>query len=177
MCSSDLLAHAVNVGGALPLEVCASVQAVLPQTRIHNLYGCTECACTQWTYEGAAGDAGNAPAGVPQAEVQVCVVDGDFQPLAAGRVGEVCIGSRFNSLGYLGDRALTSDRFVSIGDHLHHSHRFYRTGDLGCFVEEACGSGDARLVLRITGRADRQLNISGVRVARSEEHTSELQSP
>eukprot|EP00928_Gymnodinium_smaydae_P040941 TRINITY_DN27722_c0_g5_i1.p1 TRINITY_DN27722_c0_g5~~TRINITY_DN27722_c0_g5_i1.p1 ORF type:complete len:1175 (+),score=127.73 TRINITY_DN27722_c0_g5_i1:86-3610(+) len=161
------LKHVVNVGGALPLETCALMQNALPTSSVHNLYGCTESSCTEWTYKQSthlAPTSGNAPAGWPQPRVDVFVVDEKMEQLSIGQEGEVCFGSEFNSLGYFGDASLTDMKFRQHPTKL--ELRMYRTGDLGAFVPDpTCPD---RLVLQITGRIDRQLNIAGVRVAPEE---------
>lgn len=150
----------VNVGAGMPIETCMSTNAVLPQTKIHNLYGCTESVTTTWTYVKGSDD-GNAPAGCPSPECTVHVLGPDQKPVPRGEIGEIYLGSTYNSHGYLGDKELTSTKFLGSG-----SDRRYRTGDLGSLVPDRFGKGG--LVLEVTGRADRQLNISGVRVAPEE---------
>jgi acyl-coenzyme A synthetase/AMP-(fatty) acid ligase len=174
------LKHIVNVGGALPLSCCSFVHSVLPQTFLHNVYGCTESTCTEWTYRpddqhwsDGTTETNAAPAGHPQPESQVYILNKDFQPVAFGEIGEVFMGGAFTSRGYLGDATLTEARFIK-RDNL----TLYRTGDLGKFSAIALtaggksfGSEGGGIVLEITGRADRQLNISGVRVAPEEIET------
>jgi non-ribosomal peptide synthetase component F len=158
------LKHIVNIGAAIPLDCCHLVNGVLPHASVHNIYGCTESSCTEWTYrpnDYLWKRAGNAPAGRPQPESQIRLLDQDKQPVGVGEIGEVYLGGSFLPLGYLGDPSLTESRFIH-RDGL----RLYQTGDLGKFVADAkapCG-----FVLEITGRADRQLNINGVRVAPEE---------
>jgi acyl-coenzyme A synthetase/AMP-(fatty) acid ligase len=163
--TSKTLRHISNVGGQLPLDCCAILQGALPQTKIHNSYGVTESAATEWTYHpcGQEWRSPNAPAGVPQPEVEVHILGADMRPVALGDSGEVFFASAFNSLGYLGDRELTCARFLEI-DGVRGT--MYRTGDIGRLTSDP--SGHNRPLLELTGRADRQFNILGVRVAPEE---------
>eukprot|EP00929_Paragymnodinium_shiwhaense_P080257 TRINITY_DN41840_c0_g1_i1.p1 TRINITY_DN41840_c0_g1~~TRINITY_DN41840_c0_g1_i1.p1 ORF type:complete len:1149 (+),score=167.55 TRINITY_DN41840_c0_g1_i1:82-3528(+) len=160
------LKNMVNVGGGMPLDVAAQFQSMLPATAIQNIYGCTESCCTEWTYPSMTPRSGNAQAGRPQPLSMVYILDEHMKPKPAGQVGEVYIGSAYNALGYLGDETLTNARFIR--SPWHEGHSLYKTGDIGAFVP--C-YGDGGLVLDITGRADRQLNINGVRVAPEEVET------
>eukprot|EP00929_Paragymnodinium_shiwhaense_P015979 TRINITY_DN12407_c0_g1_i1.p1 TRINITY_DN12407_c0_g1~~TRINITY_DN12407_c0_g1_i1.p1 ORF type:complete len:1179 (+),score=281.16 TRINITY_DN12407_c0_g1_i1:118-3654(+) len=166
--AASALKHIVNVGGALPLEVAAQTQAVLPRTRIHNVYGCTESCCTEWTYSPLSMRNGNAPAGRPQPEVDVYVVNSNMERLPAGEEGEIYFGSAFNAMGYLGDKSLSEGKFLP--SPWREGHRLYKTGDLGRLVPE--DGSNRELVLEVRGRVDRQLNISGVRVAPEEIETA-----
>ncbi|MDQ4215698.1 AMP-binding protein [Microbacterium sp. ASV81] len=83
-----------------------------------------------------------------------CVYDG--VPLAGVRAstdeaGELRIGGPTLADGYLGDEALTADRFVADD-----GGRWYRTGDLGEVVDG---------VVRVTGRADNVIVSGGVNVS------------
>jgi acyl-coenzyme A synthetase/AMP-(fatty) acid ligase len=161
------LKHIVNTGSAIPLDCCALVNSVLPQTFIHNSYGCTESPMTEWTYRPDApscNSAQNAPAGYPQPESQVHLLNNDMEFVGIGEVGEIFLGGSFCPRGYLSDPSLTESRFIQRGN-----LRLYRTGDLGRFTPDAKALGG--LCLEITGRGDRQLNINGVRVAPEEIET------
>jgi len=167
--SPSSLQHVVNCGSALPLGVCNDVlQKVGPQLKIYNLYGCTESPCTQWTFEpsmcGCAAPSELAPAGRPQPEVEVHILDSELEPALEG---EVCFGGAFLAHGYLHDPELTARRFV-VNPFTH--GRLYRTGDLGRWVQDpqASKTGDDLAVLQLAGRLDRQLNIRGIRVAPEE---------
>merc|ERR1719502_724427 len=116
---------------------------------IHNMYGCTETPCIQWTYGGEISNQKLAPAGRPQPGVEVQILD-----------DEIYIGGCYLAHGYFGDPDLTKSRFIQNpnGEGL-----LYRTGDLGHWVQGSNG-----VDLMVEGRADRQLNINGIRVAPEE---------
>ncbi|CAE8603548.1 unnamed protein product, partial [Polarella glacialis] len=160
------LQHVVNCGAALPLEVCEAAQEALGAgVQIHNMYGCTETPCTAWTFHVGASRSMDllAPAGRPMTAVEVHVLDDTLNSAGMGQLGEVCFGGRFLSRGYLGDPELTAQKFVQgpAGCGL-----IYRSGDLGCWIEDRTGSGE--WLLQVQGRVDRQLNLRGIRVAPEE---------
>jgi len=82
-----------------------------------------------------------------------CVYDG--RPISGARVrvvdGEVQLGGTMLADGYLGDEALTAERFVLDG-----GERWYRTADAGAFDGET---------LRVLGRRDDVIVSGGVKVA------------
>jgi amino acid adenylation domain-containing protein/thioester reductase-like protein len=131
----------IVIGGEpCPVEV---VRRVAARVRLVNVYGPTEatvCAsltvCTpEWCRPAI---------GVPLPGVRYRVVG-----------GELYIAGDGVALGYLGDAALTAERFVE-----EHGARWYRTGDRVV----AHVDGD----LEFVGRVDRQLKIGGVRIEPAE---------
>jgi len=173
--TSNFLRHVVNVGAPLPLDVCDQVQARLQTLQIHNLYGCTESTCTQWTYTPGTlyrMIMKNAPAGMPQQGAEVYVVDHEMQLVDVGQQGEVCLGGAFLSHGYLNDADQTQACFVECPKG---GAKMYRTGDIGRWVSDPGQSGS--LVLEVIGRVDRQLNLRGVRIAPEEIEAIVMQAP
>eukprot|EP00930_Biecheleria_cincta_P046374 TRINITY_DN31986_c0_g1_i1.p1 TRINITY_DN31986_c0_g1~~TRINITY_DN31986_c0_g1_i1.p1 ORF type:complete len:1485 (-),score=283.50 TRINITY_DN31986_c0_g1_i1:151-4404(-) len=158
------LRHAVNVGAALPLDVCTAVQAAFGSSvSLHNMYGCTESPCLTWTFTSAPAGPWKkvAPAGIPQPGAEVQVMDDKCNLVSLGTLGEIFIGGPFLSKGYLGDKSHTDERFIV---NPHGTGRLYRTGDAGRWVQDAEGG----FVLQVEGRTDRQFNMKGVRVSPEE---------
>ncbi|MET5115805.1 hypothetical protein AAHH79_36700, partial [Burkholderia pseudomallei] len=77
-------------------------------------------------------------------------------PVAPGEVGEICLSGEGVALGYRNDATLTAEKFPTIGHGLLAGERVSRTGDLGSI------DGDGQL--RDLGRADRQVQVRGVRI-------------
>ena len=134
-------------------EVAASIG---PGPQLVNSYGTTETAidATWWRGEGPPlpGTA-PVPVGQPLPGLAARVVDGNLAALPAGETGQLAIGGPGVGAGYLGDPDLTAARFVP--DPLWPGGRLYLTGDLA-------HSGSHGLT--VTGRADEQVKIGGVRV-------------
>ncbi|TXS49730.1 non-ribosomal peptide synthetase [Streptomyces sp. OR43] len=138
-----------------------------PATRLTNMYGITEIT-VHATYGPLRRGTGPAPSPVPAppdtaAEVplgaplggtDLRLLDEDGCAVAPGEAGEICIGGRGVVRGYLGQPALTAERFVPHPDRA--GERMYRSGDLA--RQRPDGS------LEYLGRADSQVKIRGHRI-------------
>ncbi|WP_175408428.1 non-ribosomal peptide synthetase [Streptomyces sp. TRM64462] len=96
------------------------------------------------------------PVGRPLDGVAVRILGKDLEPVPAGETGEICLSGAGLARGYLGDPALTAERFVPDPLAGTPGARLYRTGDLGRWDEEG--------VLHVLGRADELVKIRGQRV-------------
>ena len=137
-----------------PLELAERFGGLLPGCAIHNLYGPTEAAVEVTAWRHVPG-ADRLPIGTPIWNTQVYVLNESLQPVPPGVPGELYLAGAALARGYLGDPALTANRFVACplgapGD------RMYRTGDLVRWDE------DGRLVY--VGRTDFQVKIRGRRI-------------
>ncbi|MEV6596759.1 amino acid adenylation domain-containing protein [Actinoplanes sp. NPDC051346] len=95
------------------------------------------------------------PLGAPIPNTTMYVLTDDLQPVPTGVEGEIVIGGAGVAWGYLGDPALTADRFRPdpFGAP---SARLYRTGDRGRWLPDGA--------LEFLGRADHQVKVRGYRV-------------
>ncbi|WP_432102048.1 amino acid adenylation domain-containing protein [Streptomyces sp. bgisy091] len=136
-----------------------------PGTALINGYGPVESTVFTTTHRITAADcdsSGGIPLGRPVPGTQAHVLEpGGDRPCAVGETGELCVAGTGLALGYLGDEALTEERFVRVplgpGDG---ATRVYRTGDLVEWGPDG--------LLRYRGRADRQVKIRGHRVEPAE---------
>ncbi|MFE7117993.1 amino acid adenylation domain-containing protein [Streptomyces sp. NPDC057654] len=162
------------------LDRCASLRRVLcsgqelPRTthdralarlpvRLYNAYGPTEASVEVTEWECAAPPAGaelaedvRVPIGRPVAGAETYVLDRELRPVPVGVPGELYLGGAVLARGYLGQPALTADRFVPHPYAPTPGARLYRTGDLVRW--RADGSLD------FLGRNDHQVKVRGVRV-------------
>jgi amino acid adenylation domain-containing protein len=135
-----------------------------------NFYGTTETPQGAGFFEvGALDGVTRIPVGrgISDVDLVVRADDGSLAPI--GELGELCVRTRYLSLGYVGDEgegrrkyevnALTGDP----GD------RLYKTGDLALFLPD--GSVELR------GRADDQVKIRGFRVELGEVTSALLKLP
>ncbi|MFL6137215.1 MAG: amino acid adenylation domain-containing protein [Frankiaceae bacterium] len=99
------------------------------------------------------------PVGRPLPGKGVLVLDERLRPLPVGAVGEVYMTGAGLAHGYLGQPALTAQRFVA-NPYGPPGTRLYRTGDLARW-----GSDGA---LTLTGRTDEQVKIRGFRIEPAE---------
>ncbi|MBC3502493.1 non-ribosomal peptide synthase/polyketide synthase [Pseudomonas sp. SWRI59] len=121
-----------------------------------NGYGPTEATTFSTTYAIRAVDAGSIPIGKPIGNGRCYVLDARQQPLPVGAVGELYIGGDGVALGYLGQPALTAERFLDDPFSREPGARMYRSGDLACWQADG--------TLRYLGRADQQIKLRGFRV-------------
>jgi amino acid adenylation domain-containing protein/non-ribosomal peptide synthase protein (TIGR01720 family) len=126
----------------------------LPEVALINLYGPAE-ATIDATFE-RCDSKGEVSLGTPVANAEVYLLDPDLEPVLPGVAGELCIGGVLLARGYLGQAALTAERFIPHPFSPVPGARLYRTGDLARRGE------DGRLYF--VGRRDGQIKIRGQRV-------------
>ena len=152
------LATLVVAGEACPWEVAEQWSS---GRRLLNAYGPTEttvCATMhEWAGESvAAPRSGTVSIGVPMENMEVYVLDERQQLVGVGVSGELCIGGRGVGRGYLGQAALTAEKFIPHPFSAVAGARLYRSGD----VVRYRGAGE----LEFMGRVDDQVKVRGHRV-------------
>ncbi|HEU0088339.1 MAG TPA: non-ribosomal peptide synthase/polyketide synthase [Pseudonocardiaceae bacterium] len=150
----------VLAGEALSARAVREIRAVLPESRIANIYGPTEATVysTAWYSEGTDPEQA-PPIGRPITNVRAYVLDDALRPVPVGVPGELYLGGRGLARGYLNRPGLTAQRFVAnpVGDlFAEPGSRLYRTGDLVRWST----AGE----LEYLGRADHQVKIRGFRI-------------
>ncbi|MFE7524170.1 amino acid adenylation domain-containing protein [Kitasatospora sp. NPDC057542] len=148
----------VVVGGeALSAPHCARVLDRLPDLRIVNEYGPTECSVTSTCFpverDGQYG--GTVPVGRPTADARVYLLDRDLQPVPVGVAGEAYLAGDGVCRGYRGRPGLTAERFLADPFGAPGS-RMYRTGDLMRWRPDG--------TLEFVGRTDDQVKLRGYRI-------------
>ena len=142
----------------------AEVRLWSEHLRVVSVYGPTEATvCTSMVVAGA--DWSEPRIGKPIPGISYSVLDGDGCEAGVGGVGELYIEGDGVALCYLGDPALTEDRFY---EDLH-GRRCYRTGD----VVRRTDDGDYLFV----GRSDRQCKIRGLLVCPEEVEAALVSHP
>ncbi|MFD1120361.1 amino acid adenylation domain-containing protein [Sphaerisporangium aureirubrum] len=147
------------VGGeALRGPALAAWREAHPDVRVINAYGPTEATvnCTEYRLEpGTATPPGPVPIGRPFWNTRAYVLDERLRPVPVGVPGELYVSGVVLARGYLGNPALTAERFVAcpFGGP---GERMYRTGDL--VRRRADGN------LEFAGRSDDQVKIRGYRI-------------
>ncbi len=159
------LRAAIVAGEACPQRVLDDHARLVPGAGFYNEYGPTEA--TVWaTVHGSRPGAhtgalrGTVPIGHAIDGARVTIVDARGEPAPDGERGEIHVGGPGVARGYLGDPALTSDRFVAGPDD---AGRVYRTGDFARRLADG--------QIEFLGRADDQVKINGVRVELAEVDT------
>jgi amino acid adenylation domain-containing protein/thioester reductase-like protein len=161
---------------------CRAALRAAPQARLVNAYGLTETTITSTLYDigpdgiepddspdstgpdsagpDSAGPDRTVPVGRALPHAQVLVLDERLEPVPAGTSGQIYIGGEGVAKGYLGQPGRTAERFVPDPFGAAPGARMYRTGDIGCWVDDQ--------TLDVIGRADRQLKVRGFRVEPAE---------
>ncbi|BBU63895.1 hypothetical protein MSC49_38300 (plasmid) [Methylosinus sp. C49] len=137
-----------------------------------NQYGQTETAGIVSLHvvgPGAGADSqAIVPIGRPRANVRLVVLDAQKRIAPIGVPGQLHIGGPCLALRYLGDAALTRERFFDFDDG-ETTQRLYATGDIVRREEDG--------VLAFIGRDDQQVKIRGVRIEPGEIERALLDHP
>jgi acyl-coenzyme A synthetase/AMP-(fatty) acid ligase/acyl carrier protein len=96
------------------------------------------------------------PLGRPIANMAVYILDQDLKPVPVGVPGDLYIGGRDVSNGYLGRPDLTAERFMLDPLNPASGRRFYRSGDRARFHPGG--------IVEFLGREDNQVKVRGFRV-------------
>src|SRR5581483_902810 len=159
------LRYIVSGGEVLSPQLLNRFSSLL-HTRVHNHYGPTETSVTStaWFADSDC-DEQQVPIGRPVFNTEILLLDRYMRLVPVGVIGELYIGGIGLARGYLGQPALTADRFVPhpyVGTRLIASGasepgaRLYRTGDLARYRSDG--------VLEYLGRIDGQVKLRGMRV-------------
>ena len=141
-----------------PDHVRRALQVLPRDAVLINGYGPTEAttfSCAHRMLPGAIIEV-PVPIGRPLANTRVYILDATGAPVPTGVSGNIWIGGDGLALGYLGDSALTADRFRPDPFVPDPEARIYYTGDLGRWRPDGA--------IDFCGRADRQVKIRGFRV-------------
>lgn len=152
---------AVVAGEACPPDLVERHCAKLRHVALANEYGPTET--TIWaTWESCQpGAVGPVPIGRPIPGTRTYVVDSRNRLCPAGVPGELWIAGPGVAQGYVGQDALTAERFVANPFHDDAGYGVaYRSGDRVALGHDG--------KLRFQGRADEQVKISGYRIELAE---------
>ncbi len=146
-------------------------QETFPGVPLLNLYGSTECSSNATQYDAATlpETAVRVPIGTPLPNIQVYVLDDNFQPVPIGATGELCVSGACLADGYLNLPELSAEKFVQLpvfsNQYSVNSNQLlktdtlntvYRTGDLARWRSDG--------QLELVGRRDYQVKIRGFRV-------------
>jgi amino acid adenylation domain-containing protein len=158
------------VGGEALTEALAIQLQQIVSGQVHNMYGPTET--TIWSTTHALNDVnGVVPLGRPIANTQLYILDKLQQPVPVGIAGELLIGGRGVTRGYLNRPDLTQERFIPnpfsddplVGVAFPLGNRLYRTGDSVRYRADG--------KLEFLGRIDFQVKIRGYRIELGEIET------
>ena len=126
-----------------------------------HVFGVTEVAVTSIVYPVPAdfadrGDFAAIPIGLPMANTEVYLLDGDLRPMPVGISSELYLGGAGVARGYLNRPELSAERFVPSPFWKRPGRRLYKSGDL------VRSSTDG--YLEFIGRIDNQVKVRGFRL-------------
>lgn len=141
-------------------------------TEIANVYGAAECSDVSSFYrlkDYRRYAASSVPIGKPIFNSQVYLLDNTLAPVRFGESGEICIAGDGVGKGYINDRELTNEKFVSnpLGEEV--GSLLYRTGDLGRFLPD--------WNIEFLGRVDHQVKLLGYRIDLGDIESTLRQNP
>lgn len=152
----NTLSVVVVAGEACLPDLVKQHFSCLPSTQLHNEYGPTEACVWSSVYQLNPSHEGPVPIGVAVGSTFIQVINEHGLPCPPGVEGEIVIGGKGLSSGYVNDEQTTAAKFVTNSVDIEHYPVVYKTGDL------AYRNSDNNLVF--TGRVDRQLKIRGHRI-------------
>jgi acyl-coenzyme A synthetase/AMP-(fatty) acid ligase len=149
------LRHLFCSGEALSADVRDRTLRQFPHVQLHNLYGPTEAAIeiTGWTC--STHDGPTVVIGRPITNMQTYVLDSALRPVPVGVTGELYLAGIGLAAGYLGQPALTAERFVPCR-YGEPGGRMYNSGDLARWRPDG--------TLEYHGRTDHQVKLNGQRI-------------
>ncbi|HEX6751684.1 MAG TPA: amino acid adenylation domain-containing protein, partial [Longimicrobium sp.] len=145
----------VNLAGEpLRAELVDALYARGGIERVYDLYGPSEdTTYSTFTLRRAGGP---ASIGTPISNTRAYVLDARLRPLPVGVPGELYLGGRGVTRGYLGRPGLTAERYVPDPFSAEPGARMYRTGDRIRWKADG--------TLEYLGRLDHQVKIRGFRI-------------
>ena len=152
--------HLVIGGESLHWDFVRQIRQASP-CKIMNHYSPTETTIGCLIFETEAESPLSSvtavvPLGRPIANMRTYILDQNMQPVPLGVPGDLYIGGRGVSNGYLGRPDLTAEKFMADPLNPHSGLRFYRSGDRARYH----GGG----IIEFLGREDNQVKVRGFRV-------------
>lgn len=140
----------------VPIELVRKCRKYLNrQGMINNGYGPSEACPITTTYIFDGKDPNEISLiGVPKSNMKVLILDEWNNLCPPGIAGEICISGKGLARGYINNKGLTDEKFVS--NPFIVSERIYKTGDLGRWHPDGN--------IEYLGRTDHQIKIRGYRV-------------
>lgn len=161
-------ARNVMIGGeALSPQHVRRARQILPQVRLVNGYGPTECTAFACVYPIAPADewgCASVPIGGPINNTECHIVDDALRAVPIGEPGELLLGGPGLAREYFQRPELTEEKFVRHPFSDDPSARLYRTGDRCRWLPNG--------LIEYLGRNDNQIKLRGFRIELGEIETA-----
>lgn len=125
-----------------------------PETALFNVYGPTENTTFSTYFPIEKQYSSNIPIGKPITHKSAYIVDINNRPLPVGIKGELLLGGKGLSLGYLNQPELTDSKFIEVP--WLENEILYKTGDNAKWLSDGN--------IEFLGRSDFQVKINGFRI-------------
>jgi amino acid adenylation domain-containing protein len=146
-------------GAEITQDLVAPFRQMMPDASLTAGYVSSEiCAVAFGNYVDLEGTDGREkiPLGRPGRGSQVLILDRNLNPMPIGAPGEMYVGSDYLARGYIGQPALTAERFLPNPFGRSPGARMFRTGDIMKLRFDG--------KIEFWGRCDNQVKIRGFRV-------------
>ncbi len=151
----------IVAGEACHSRMCIDHFQKLPDAKLYNEYGPTEGSVWCTGYEITINDLNTTiPIGAAISSTDIFIVDDYGHMVPRGIPGEIYIGGRGITKGYINREDLTTEKFVKHNFEQEYPSLLYRSGDLGIMRQNG--------VVEFLGRVDHQIKIRGFRVELTE---------
>ncbi|KVN88988.1 non-ribosomal peptide synthetase [Burkholderia ubonensis] len=127
-----------------------------------NMYGLTEATVHVTWHRITCADTARAscPIGLPLPDLRVYLLDDALRPTPVGVPGEICVSGPGLARGYLGEPALTAEKYLPDPLAPQPGARMYRSGDTARLRHDG--------QLEFLGRRDGQVKVRGYRIELNE---------
>lgn len=143
-------------GEVLREELFYLLRTNLKATKIFNCYGPTEA--TIWSTAMSLHENQELSIGAPLPNERIYIVDENSNLVPIGVHGEICIGGDGLARGYLNNKSLTAEKFIT--NPFCEGEFIYKTGDIGKWMPDGN--------IKILGRNDNQVKLRGYRIELNE---------
>ncbi|WAN69458.1 amino acid adenylation domain-containing protein [Moorena producens JHB] len=149
-------------GDVLTQDHVSKMYKLAPCVRIVNFYGATETPQAMGYFyipnpvDHLVSSKNTLPLGKGISNAQLLILNTLQQLAGIGEIGEIYVRTPYLARGYMGNDALTQERFIPNPFCNSNSERLYKTGDLARYLPD----GNIEFI----GRIDNQVKIRGFRI-------------
>jgi len=156
--SNSTITKLIVGGDILSTEICKKTTQIFNnKVQIFNEYGPTEATvgCMTYTYSNTDDyNYSSVPIGIPATNTKIYLLNKDLNLIPFGYPGQIFIGGKCLSIGYLNLDNITKERFIN--SPFYNNEIIYSTGDIAKLFNNG--------IMEYIGRKDFQVKINGFRI-------------